>query len=221
MTMAETRKIALPKQFGDAHFRAQSYDEKGGTIDVVWTAGATVTRRGPNGYYDEELIVSPNAVRLDRLNAGASFLDSHRDGSLSTILGTVVPGSARIANGNGVAKIKLSTAPGDAESVHKIKEGVVRCISVGYVSHRIEIVERDGDIPIYRVVDWEPYELSAVPVPADPGAHIRSFSSGTPKLHECSATTLSYWSPQATRARMEAAQRRALAGLDWLTSGSS
>jgi hypothetical protein len=53
------------------------------TIDVIWTTGATAQRRHYEGWgdvveYDEELVVTPGAMRMDRLNAGAPFLDSHR-----------------------------------------------------------------------------------------------------------------------------------------------
>lgn len=214
------RTVRLPKQWGDASVRAQSFDEDANTIEVVWTTGAAVTRRGPDGYFEEELIVSGNAVRLGRLNNGASFLDTHRDGSVKAIIGAVVPGSARIERGRGLATIRLSTALVDVDTVTKIKEGVIRNVSVGYAIHRVEIVERDDDIPIYRVVDWEPFEISAVPVNADAGAQIRTRSAGGGEAFCCATATLPAASIEARRTRnralrrtMEAAARRAIAGL--------
>lgn len=44
--------------------------------------------------------------------------------------------------------------------------------------HRIEKIEKDGEIPVWRVVDWEPHEIAAVPVPADAGSHFRSAGAG-------------------------------------------
>lgn len=170
------RTIELPRQARAAELRAASFNEADNTIDVIWTTGATVRRASwRDGVYDEELIVSKAAVRLDRLNAGAPFLNTHSDWDLSDVIGSVVPGSARIANGVGVATIKLSRAPGDADNVQKIRDGIIRNISVGYAMHRIEKTEADdGSVPLWRVVDWEPMEVSAVPVPADAGAQIRS-----------------------------------------------
>lgn len=45
------------------------------TVEVVWTTGTTVRRYSweAGGYIDEQLVVGSNAVRLDRLNAGAPF----------------------------------------------------------------------------------------------------------------------------------------------------
>ncbi|OBS51629.1 hypothetical protein A8B73_15575 [Methylosinus sp. 3S-1] len=203
-------------QFCDASLRAQSFDKSTNTIEVIWTTGATVTKRGRDGYYDEELIVSANAVRLARLNAGASFLDTHRDGSVSSIIGSVIPGSARIADGRGLAKIALSPAPSDADTVLKIKEGVIRNISVGYAIHRVEIVERDGAMPIYSVVDWEPFELSAVAVPADPGAQVRGVrSSGASEtsLVPCRAMVLTHDSMEWRRINVRAIRRQMMDNL--------
>ncbi len=160
------------------------------TIDVVWTTGATVRRARWEGWdtiveYDEELVVSPNAVRLDRLNDGAPFLESHRSRELDSVLGNVVPGSVKIEGGEGRATIRLTSAP-DAESiVHRILEGSVNKVSVGYRVHKYEIEKRDGERELWRAVDWEPYEISAVAMPADPGASIRSEDAGRDRLHPC------------------------------------
>ncbi|WP_457650871.1 prohead protease/major capsid protein fusion protein [Profundibacter sp.] len=160
------------------------------TVDVVWTTGAKVRRARWEGWdtiveYDEELIVSPNAVRLERLNDGAPFLESHRSWGLDSVLGNVVPDSVQIEGGEGRATIRLTSAP-DAESViHRILEGSVNKVSVGYRVHKYEIEKRDGERELWRAVDWEPYEISAVAMPADPGASIRSDESEHERLHPC------------------------------------
>ncbi len=160
------------------------------TIDVVWTTGARVQRRRWEGWdtlveYDEELVVSPNAIRLDRLNDGAPFLESHMSWGLNSVLGNVVPDSVKIEGGQGRATIRLTSAP-DAESViHRILEGSVNKVSVGYRVHKYEIEKRDGERELWRAVDWEPYEISAVAMPADPGASIRSDETGQERLHPC------------------------------------
>lgn len=170
------KMIALPCQSRGAEMRAASFNSDDNTIECVFTTGATVRRRSwTDGLYDEELIVTAQSVRLDRLNAGAPFLNTHNDWDLSDVLGSVVPGSARIEKGLGLARVKLSSAPGDADNVQKIKDGIVRTVSVGYVIHRVEKTEGDdGSVPKWRVVDWEPMEISGVPIPADAGSIIRS-----------------------------------------------
>lgn len=156
--------------------RAASFDEAANTVEVVWTTGATVRRYSwRDGAIDEQLIVMPESVRLDRLNSGAPFLNSHDAYSLDSVIGAVVRGSAKIANGIGTATIQLSREEDDAAIVRKIKDGIISNVSVGYRIHAVEKIERDdGGIPLWKVTDWEPLEVSAVAVGADPKSQCRS-----------------------------------------------
>jgi prohead serine protease len=168
----------LPLMYRASEFAPQSYSEQNNTVDVVWTTGATVRRVNYTfdgaQEFDEELVVGSNSVRLDRLNAGAPLLDTHGKWSLASVIGSVVPGSARLDRGKGLATVQLSRAAGDADTVQKIRDGVIRNISAGYRIHGVERIEKDGNVPLVRVVDWEPWEISAVPVPADQGAQFRA-----------------------------------------------
>ncbi len=141
------------------------------TIDVVWSTGAAVRRYDGDREFLEVLDLA--GARLGRLNGGAPFLKVHHADRLDAVLGVVVAGSARIVNGQGVATIKLSSAKADAGDVLKIADGVIRSVSVGYAVHKVERAGEAGGVPVIRVVDWEPMEISAVPIPADAGAHFR------------------------------------------------
>jgi phage head maturation protease len=173
--------VTHARQQRAATLRSSSFDADANTIDVVWTTGAAVRRSDPfDGEFDEILSLDPGAVRLGRLNAGAPFLDSHDGMSVARILGSVVPGSAKIDTGqqNGVATIQLSRARADADTVQKIRDGVIRNVSVGYLVHHANRVDGGrGEVDKLYVTDWEPVEVSAVPIPADPGAQIRSLRS--------------------------------------------
>jgi hypothetical protein len=176
--MPDRREASLPMMARAAEVRPESVDAASRTIEVVWTTGATVKRRRWEEWeaveYDEELIVSENAVRLERMNAGAPFLDSHSSWSLSSVLGSVVPGSVRIEGGQGTATVQLTAAEDAKDAVTRILEKSVRFVSVGYVVHRFDITKKDGERELWRATDWEPYEISAVAMPADAGAHVRS-----------------------------------------------
>ncbi len=200
--------IQLPPMLRSAELRASSFEEKDHTIECCWTTGATVRRVSwVDGAYDEELVVSANAVRLDRLNAGAPMLNTHAQWDLSSVIGSVMPGTARIETGKGLARVQLSRAPGDADIVQKIRDGIVRNISVGYIRHKIEKVEKNGETPLWRVVDWEPHEISAVPIPADAGSQFRAAPAGErSSLFPCSIVGLS--AAAAARVRMQMSERR-------------
>ena len=162
-----------------AALQPASFDADARTIDVTFTTGAAVARSSfVDGDYLEVLLTGSSNVRLDRLNAGAPLLDSHQSDGLSNVLGSVVPGSARMAAGQGVATVRLSDAARAADTVADIRDGVIRNVSVGYLIHAATRVEANGVVTL-TVTDWEPVEISAVAVPADAGAQFRALSSPT------------------------------------------
>lgn len=161
-----------------------SIDEEARTVEVCWTTGATVQRLRFEGWdvkvVDEELEVSERAMRLDRLRNGAPFLDSHHSWRLDAVLGVVVDDSVRIEGGKGYARIKFSDRD-DVEPIWRdIKAGIIRNVSVGYQVHEYRITEKDGARDHYLAVDWEPMEISAVTIGADPEAQMRSQEQRSP-----------------------------------------
>ena len=190
--------IDLPLQGRVASVRAGSADEAARTVEIIWTTGATVRRaRFWDEAVDEELSLDGSAVRLDRLNGGAPFLNSHDAWSLDSVLGVVVDGSARIANGQGTATIRFSERA-DVEPIFRdIAGGIIRNVSVGYRVHRYEITKRDGAPELWRAVDWEPLEISAVAIGADPGARVRSDATRATTLNTCTLTRHATPTPEA------------------------
>lgn len=170
----ETR--ALPIVTRDLAIRPDSFNEAENTVEVVWTTGAVGTRMDWRRWemIEEELSTDASAVRLDRLNRGAPVLNTHGSYELEDQIGVVVPGSARMEAGEGVATLRLSRRESVAPIVADIRDGIIRNLSVGYRVHEYEVTERDGERALYRAVDWEPYEISFVPMPFDMGAQVRS-----------------------------------------------
>jgi phage head maturation protease len=168
--------VQITRQLRGLQLRAETFNPETRTIDVVFSTGARRTMFDWASWreIDEELVVSPAAMRLDRLNAGAPVLNTHSAYELDDVLGVVVPGSARIEAGQAMATLQLSARESIAEIVADIQAGIIRNISVGYMVHAYEITERQGERPLYRATDWEPAEISFVPIPADPAAGVRS-----------------------------------------------
>ena len=179
-SMANVETVDLPMQTRAAELMPASIDESARTVEVVWSTGARVRRASLLGVYDEELSLAPDHVRLDRLNSGAPVLRVHDVTSLDSVLGSVVPGSARVDGARGVARIRFSER-GDVEPVWRdIMAGHIRAVSIGYQVHRYD-VERGDEREIWRAVDWTPMEISLVPIGADAGAGVRS----TSEVHSC------------------------------------
>lgn len=146
-------------------------DEKARTVEVTWTTGARVMRGFFERYF-EELSLDPKAVRMGRLQNGAPVLDSHNGYGLAGVIGVVE--SARLEKGRGTAVLRFDTGAAGDDAFRKVRDGIVRNVSVGYRIHKLEKVE-DGDeeIPTYVARDWEPHEISMVPIGADAGAQVR------------------------------------------------
>jgi hypothetical protein len=142
------------------------------TVELVWSTGAQVRRASwSRGDYIEELSMVPGAVRLDRLNKGGPLLDAHNSFSLRSQIGVVQ--RAWLDGNKGRALVKFSRRD-DVEPIFQdVIDGIYRNVSVGYKVHKTERDET-GAVPVERAVDWEPYELSLVPIPADAGAQVRS-----------------------------------------------
>jgi hypothetical protein len=174
--------IELPALRRSAELAPNSVDNDARTVEVIWSAGARVRRASFFGEpYDEELSLDPAHVRLERLNAGAPFLKVHEIDTLDAVIGSVVPGSARIENGRGVAQVRISERA-DVEPIWRdIQAGHIRAVSIGYQVHRFDISKPDGGRELWRAVDWTPFEVSAVPVGADPAAGFRTNTD----LHDC------------------------------------
>lgn len=174
--------IELPALRRSAELAPNSADTDSRTVEVIWSAGARVRRSTLFGEpYDEELSLDPTHVRLDRLNAGAPFLKVHEIDTLDAVIGSVVPGSARIENGRGIAQVRISERA-DVEPIWRdIQAGHIRAVSIGYQVHRFEVSKPEAARELWRAVDWTPFEVSAVAVGADPAAGFRAQSP----LHDC------------------------------------
>lgn len=173
------RRVTAPRESRQLSLAPRSWNPETRTVDVVWTTGARGARFSWEiaDLVDEELATAPANVRLDRLNRGAPVLNSHQAGDLSGQIGTVVPGSARMANGQGIATIQLSARDDLAPIVADIAAGIIRNLSVGYTVHAFEVDPKARPRPLYRAIDWEPTEISFVAVPFDAGAQVRSLPS--------------------------------------------
>jgi hypothetical protein len=150
------------------------------TVQVTWTTGARVLRYGWDGPYFEELSLDPKSVRMGRLQSGAApLLNAHSSYDLDDVIGVVE--DARLEKGKGTATVRFDTGPKGEDAFRKVREGILRNISVGYSTFKMAKVE-DGEttVPVYRAIDWEPAELSLVPIPADAGAVTRSGGRMTP-----------------------------------------
>ncbi len=166
-------KVNLPQREKRAAFVPSTVDEEARTIQIVWTTGAEGERCEWDGeIYLESLRVDDASVRLGRLKNGAAVLDAHQSFELRNQIGVVE--DAWIENGEGHATVRISSRPELDGLWNDIKSGIIRNISVGYVVYRYErLIGENGEPDRLVAIDWEPQEISFVPVPFDAGAQVR------------------------------------------------
>ena len=118
------------------------------------------------------LEISDKAIRFDRLKSRAPVLDNHKaDGSIHDQIGSVE--SAWISSERGIpelfATLRISkVSKEEKELAQKIKSKIINNVSVGADIYESADLSHPGD-PIKRTlaIDWEPVEVSLVPIPAD------------------------------------------------------
>lgn len=130
----------------------------------------------------EVLDHSPQSIRLGRLTSGGPLLTDHEN-SIENQVGVIESveiGADRV----GRAIVRFGRDASSDEVFQKVVDGIVRNVSVGYVIHKAQLIETGDEGPdTYRVTDWEPLEISLVPVPADASVGVgRSLGEESPVL---------------------------------------
>ena len=116
------------------------------------------------GWGVEILDVSQTSMRLARLTGGANLLVGHDSEDVVGVIESVDIGPDRVAR----AVVRFGRSARAEEVWQDVRDGIRRNASVGYMIHKAVMVEKREDREVYRVTDWEPFEVSLVSVPADP-----------------------------------------------------
>lgn len=179
----QTRKVEIPGNgaiLRSATFNPATIKEEDRTVELVWSTGAQVRRYSwwSEREWNEELSLDTSHVRLDRLNNGAPLLRDHSAYSITSVMGVVE--RAWIDGNEGRAVVRFAKDEESDAVFQKVKDGILRKISIGYTVNQWEVVRGKSkeDLDTYRAIDWEPYEISLVAVPADDAAQVRSAADG-------------------------------------------
>jgi HK97 family phage prohead protease len=152
-----------------AMFAPSTFDAQALTVEAIASTFAPVRRTDKRGVHLEAL--DPAGLDTSGL-IGAPLLDGHKAGESRDVLGHVT--AFRIETGKLIVTVQLSTAGNAADAVTRIREGSLSKVSIGYsVSRWTESVNEQG-LRQKTAAQWRILEVSAVPIPADPGAAFRS-----------------------------------------------
>lgn len=138
--------------------RVISADDR--TVELSFSSEAPVER-----WFGEEVLShDAGAIRMDRLTSGAALLVNHDWDDQVGVVDSVEFGSDR----RGRAVVRFGRGARAEEIFRDVQDGIRKHVSVGYLVHKVEVETRKGAPDLVRVIDWEPYEISIVAVPADP-----------------------------------------------------
>lgn len=140
----------------------QGVDREARTVELAFSSERAEVRRW---FGIEVLGHDPGEVRMDRLNDGAPVLVRHNDADQVGVVERASIDGDRV----GRATVRFGKSDRAKEIFEDIADGIRKHVSVGYRIHGMTLAEtRDGGATdVYRVTDWEPTEISSVPVPAD------------------------------------------------------
>ncbi|MES2995894.1 MAG: phage major capsid protein [Verrucomicrobiota bacterium] len=134
-------------------------NEQARTVELSFSSEAEVER-----WFGMEIIDhTPQSVRLGRMRNGAALLVNHDRSDQVGVVESVTIGNDR----RGRAVVRFGRSARANEIFQDVVDGIRRLVSVGYRVHRTETEKRAGGVEVVRVVDWEPYEISLVSIPAD------------------------------------------------------
>jgi len=137
----------------------RAIDEEARTVDLAFASETPVER-----WFGQEILdVTRQAMRLDRMRDGAAVLVGHDSRAHVGVVEEVRIGKDRVAR----AKVRFGRSQQAQEVFQDIVDGIRRHVSVGYQIHRAVLEESSDEADVYRIVDWEPFEVSIVAVPAD------------------------------------------------------
>jgi HK97 family phage major capsid protein/HK97 family phage prohead protease len=134
-------------------------DEESRTIELTFSSEAPYER----SWGVEVLDHTPQSIRLGRLQSGGPLLMDHDVRDQVGVIESVRIGEDR----KGRAVVRFGRGARADEIYNDVKDVIRRNVSVGYVIHDAVVQESRADKDVYRVSDWEPFEISIVSVPAD------------------------------------------------------
>ena len=160
------------------------------TATLTWYTGTAVRSFDGRAAYEMRFSMEPTSIRMGRMASGsAPLLNSHRDYTVDDVIGVIT--KSWVENGIGKATVRFSKRAEVDPIWQDVQDGILRNASMGVAIHAIEdVTPKDASLRQVLVTDWEPEEVSLVPIGADPGAGFRFQRASGPQEETMEETTL-------------------------------
>lgn len=167
-----TRTIEGREVFRELSIAKDSINVEARTVELAASSEYPVERWFGNEILDH----SASSIRMGRLQNFAPLLDMHWRGDQIGVVEEVWLSEDRRIR----ARVRFSKSTKGEEFFQDVIDGIRRHVSIGYIIHEMVLVSRADSGDTYRVVDWEPYEISMVSVPADPTVGVGRSADNAP-----------------------------------------
>jgi HK97 family phage prohead protease len=208
------RTVQGGKQFTRAQFVPATLNEEARTIDVVATTERPVTMYEWWGEpFREILSLEDGHLDTTRLDSGVPFLNNHnRYDGVFGVYGVV--DAWRIEDGQLIATVRFDDDEKSDSVYRKIKNGIVKGISIGYNVYEYEEVRTgESQTPTFRAISWEVTEVSAAPIQADTSSVVRSEAEDKHEIKVRQAATTSGAPKQSKQTKPDTMKREQLVEL--------
>ena len=171
MNEQSTRDKALTEtHYRDLKVNRNNVDEENRTVELSFSSEQPYQR-----WFGMEILDhNEKSVDLARLRTGGAVLVDHDARDQVGVVEDVVISSER----KGRARVRFGKSQRANEIFQDVLDGIRTSVSVGYEIREMKLEkEKSGDLDVYRVNSWSPFEISIVSIPADT-------SVGTNRQHE-------------------------------------
>ncbi len=155
----DARTLKIEPNFRELTFSREAINQETRTVQLAFASEVPYER-----YWGTEILdCGAGSIRLDRLLNKAPLLFNHDSDELLGVVENVSLGADRICR----ATVRFGKGEDAEEQYQNVLDGILTKVSVGYMIHELVLEKESKDETVYRVTDWEPYEISMVTVPAD------------------------------------------------------
>lgn len=210
MLPKELRQGVKAERFLKIEVRDGAIDQEARTVTLAFASETPVTRC----WGVEILDVASGSMDLSRMQSGAPLLVNHDPDDQVGVIESVQIGADRVAR----AVVRFGRSARAAEIFQDVVDGIRQGVSVGYqISSAILESEEDG-VGVYRVTQWQPFEITLASLPADTSVGVGRAAPTTSQVEvitmDPQATPVSAPAPAPTPAPVDVAAVRAAAGTD-------
>jgi len=164
-------KILNEKYFKSLTVTKESINQESRTVNLAFASEVPYAR-----WYGIEILgCKPEEVRMTRLTDGAPLLNQHNSDEQIGVVEVATVDPDKVCR----ATVRFSKSEDADEIFQDVVDGIRKKVSVGYMVHDMEELKPeqmteeikkmalDLSLPVFRVTQWEPYEISSVSIPAD------------------------------------------------------